>query len=115
MLIRAFRFHPCRRLCVAQQRVGLIRQGKNHIGLIFAGAFVLINHGYAVEQVSGIDHDSGNGCGQDGYAAGEQPNAHILHRPGIDKKANVCYLRVVSSWEKSYHNRKENSTQKYRL
>ena len=74
-----------RHLPVAEQGVGLICQGKDHIGLVFAGIFIALDHGDAVEKVPGIDHKGRQCRGQHRGTAGQQADAHVLHGTGIDK------------------------------
>ena len=79
---------PLRGLLPGDQGVGLVGQGEDQIGLCITGAFVGIDHGNAVEQVTGVDHQGGQGGGQQAGAPGQQAHGHILHGTGIDEQAH---------------------------
>ena len=84
------RVRPVRRSAVTEERIRLIGQRKNHIGFVFSGIFILIHHGYAVEQMPCIYHDRRDHRCKDGRSSCEESDAHVLHRACVDKEAHGC-------------------------
>ena len=77
-----------RHITVTQQRVGLVGQREDQIGLQAPGIPVDPDHGDTVEQVPGIHHDGGKDRRDYRGPAGQQSRAHILHGARIDRKAH---------------------------
>lgn len=75
-------------LIPGNERIGFVGQGKNKVGLFLSGPLVGINHGDAVKQVTGIDNQCGQRCGDQACTTGEKAHGHILHGAGENKQAH---------------------------
>ena len=68
----------------AGEGIGFIGEGKDHVRLFGTGPLVGIHHGDAVKQMPGVDHQSGQGGGDQSGTSGKQADSGILHGTGID-------------------------------
>ena len=80
--------HTLRRLVLGHQRVGLIGEGEDQIGLLFAGALVSVDERNAIENVAGIQKKNGDGRGKNRGVVCQQADGEKLGRPGIHKKGS---------------------------
>ena len=74
-----------RRMSVAEQGVGFIRQREDHIGAVLPGVFVTVDHGNTVKEMPRVYHDRRQDSCEDRSSAGEQTDTDILHRPCINE------------------------------
>jgi len=75
-------------LLPGNQGVGFVGQGEDQVGLFLPGTLVGIHHGNAVEEMTGVDHQGGQGGDQQACSAGHQADGHVLHGPGVDEQAH---------------------------
>ena len=80
--------HALRRLILGNERVGFVRQGKDHVRLFLAGSFVRIHHRDAVKQVPGVYQKGSHSGSQQPCPGGKQADGHILHGTGINKQTH---------------------------
>lgn len=76
-------------LVLGDEGISFVGQGKNKVGLFPACTLVGVHHRDAVEQVTGIDHQGGQGGGQEAGATGQQAHGNILHGAGVNKQAHA--------------------------
>ena len=82
----------------AEQGIGLVRQGKDHIQLSRPHTPQLFNEGQPIDQVTEVHHQGEEGhLGQRG-PCGQQRHPQILSRPGIDHQTHKkCPQHIVSN------------------
>ena len=78
-----------RGLFLGYQGVGLVRQRKDQVRLLFSGPLVGLHHGDPVKQMPGVHHQGSQGRGKQPRSTGEKADRHILHGPGINKQAHA--------------------------
>ena len=75
------------RLDRAEQRVGLVGEREDEVGLLFPEALELVDEGEPVEGVARLNGERDDRRLRQPHPAGEQFDEHELHRPGIDGQA----------------------------